>query len=160
MSQSEKIKVKIIFVCTGNTCRSPMAEFLFKAYLKEHKRSGDFTVTSAGLEAGKGDIMTKQADEALNVLGVKHAAERKARLFTVQMSLENDIIIGMTAEHAMRCDSDNALSFADLIGRSVPDPYGYDTNAYLACAKLISSAFDRVLELADKKLEEKRAAEE
>ena len=64
MAQNDKVKVKIIFVCTGNTCRSPMAEFLFKAYLKERKRAGDFTVTSAGLEAGKGDVMTRQAKHA------------------------------------------------------------------------------------------------
>ena len=54
MAQNDK--VKIIFVCTGNTCRSPMAEFLFKDYLRDKKRIGDFNVSSAGLEAGKGDV--------------------------------------------------------------------------------------------------------
>lgn len=160
MDKSEKTKVKIIFVCTGNTCRSPMAEFLFKAYLKEHKRSGDFTVTSAGLEAGKGDVMTRQADEALTMLGVKHTAERKARMFTVQMSLENDLIIGMTDEHAMRCDSDNALSFRDLIGSPIADPFGRSTQVYLDCAAQMATAFDEILKLADKKLAEKRASAE
>lgn len=155
-TKKQAVKANIIFVCTGNTCRSPMAEFLFKDYLRQKKRSGDFTVTSAGLEAGKGDIMTRQADEALSQLNVKHNSERKAKIFTVQMSLDGDLIIGMTDEHAMRCDSDNAISFVDLIGRPIPDPYGYNTQAYLICAAQMQSAFDKILALADEKLEQKR----
>ena len=155
---SDNVKVNIIFVCTGNTCRSPMAEFLFKDYLKSKKRSGDFTVTSAGLEAAKGDVMTRQADEALTVLGVKHNAERKAKVFTVQMSLDGDVIVGMTAEHALRCDSDNAVSFVDLIGMSIADPYGLSTQAYINCAVQMRTAFDKILELADERLKAKRGA--
>lgn len=150
-----KEKVSIIFVCTGNTCRSPMAEFMFKDYLREKKRTGDFTVSSAGLEAAKGDRMTPQAIEALIVLGIKHNPERKARVFTVQMSLDGDIIVGMTDEHAMRCDSDNAISYVDLIGSRIPDPYGYNTQAYLMCAEQIRRGFDKLLELGDSKLKEK-----
>lgn len=151
MSDNKKEKFSIIFVCTGNTCRSPMAEFLFKDYLRQKKRSGDFTVTSAGLEAGKGDKITPQAVEALTALGVKLNPERKAKVFTVQMSLDGDLIIGMTDEHAMRCDSDNALSYVDLIGSRIPDPYGYNTQAYLMCAQAIMSGFDAILEIADRK---------
>ncbi len=151
-----KNKVNIIFVCTGNTCRSPMAEFLFKDYLKQKKRGNDFTVTSAGLEAGKGDVMTRQADEALTVLGVKHNADRKARMFTVQMSLDGDLIVGMTDEHARRTGSDNAVSFSELIGSQIADPFGRSVQVYLDCAAQIRSAFDGILELADRILEEKR----
>ena len=152
MSEGKKEKFSIIFVCTGNTCRSPMAEFLFKDYLRQKKRSGDFSVSSAGLEAGKGDKMTAQAVEALTTLGVKHNPERKAKVFTVGMSLDGDLIIGMTAEHAMRCDSDNAISYVDLIGRPIPDPFGYNTQAYLMCAAQMQSGFEKILEIADKRM--------
>lgn len=155
----ENIKLSIMFVCTGNTCRSPMAEFLFKDYLKQKKRSGDFTVSSAGLEAGKNDVMTKQADEALSVLGVKHNADRKAKLFTVKMSLDTDLIIGMTDEHAMRTGSDNAVSYSELIGSPIYDPFGRSTQVYLDCATQMRSGFDRILELADERLERKRGGE-
>ncbi len=152
----KKIKLNVIFVCTGNTCRSPMAEFLFKDYLREKKRIGDFNVTSAGLEAGKGDVMTPQASEALEILGVKHNKERKARIFTVQMSLENDVMIGMTPEHAYRCDSPDAYSYVDLIGVPVADPYGRSVEVYLATAEQMRSGFDALLELCDQKLGKKR----
>lgn len=156
MNEKSKVKLNIIFVCTGNTCRSPMAEFMFKDYLREKKRIGDFNVTSAGLEAGKGDILTPQAAEAMEILGVKHNKERKARVFTVQMSLENDVIIGMTDEHAYRCRSNNAVSFAELIGSPIADPYGRSVNVYLDTAAQMRTAFDAILELCDKKLEQKR----
>ena len=154
----KKVKLNIMFVCTGNTCRSPMAEFLFKDYLREKKRSGDFNVSSAGLEACKGDILARQADEALTTLGVKHNAERKARVFTVQMSLDSDLIIGMTDEHALRCGSDNAVSFRQLIGTPIADPYGMSVQVYLDCAAQMRTAFDGILGVADRLLKEKRAA--
>lgn len=144
-------KTSIIFVCTGNTCRSPMAEFMFKDYLRQKKRIGEFAVSSAGLEAAKGDKIMPQAVEALTVLGVKHNPERKAKVFTVAMSMDGDLIVGMTAEHALRCDSDNAISYVDLIGRQVSDPYGYGTQVYLMCAEQIRSGFDKLLEIADEK---------
>ncbi|MDE6401775.1 MAG: hypothetical protein K2L54_04090 [Clostridiales bacterium] len=156
--EKSKIKLNVIFVCTGNTCRSPMAEFLFKDYLREKKRTGDFNVTSAGLEAGKGDVMTRQADEALTALGVKHNPDRKARVFTVQMSMDGDLIIGMTDEHAARTGSDNATSFAELTGRPVADPFGMSVNTYLQCAEQIRAAFDKILEIADELLKNKRAS--
>ncbi len=79
-NKSNAIKLNIIFVCTGNTCRSPMAEFLFKDYLKQKKRSADFTVSSAGLLAEKGSALSPQADAVLTDLGVKHASDRKAKV--------------------------------------------------------------------------------
>ncbi|MCH5156208.1 MAG: hypothetical protein J1F69_06320 [Clostridiales bacterium] len=152
MTDNKKEKFNIIFVCTGNTCRSPMAEFLFKDYLRQKKRSGDFSVQSAGLEAAKGDKITPQAVEALSVMGIKHNPERKAKVFTVQMSLDGDLIVCMTDEHAERVGSDNAISFVDLIGRPISDPYGYSTQAYLMCAAQMQTGFDRILEIADQKL--------
>lgn len=151
MNDYKKEKFSIIFVCTGNTCRSPMAEFLFKDYLRQKKRGGDFSVSSAGLEAAKGDTIAPQAVEALSTLGVKHNPERKAKVFTVQMSLDGDLIVGMTDEHAMRVGSDNAISYVDLIGRPVADPYGYSTQVYLMCAAQMQTGFDRLLEIADQR---------
>lgn len=157
--KNEKVKLSVMFVCTGNTCRSPMAECLFKNYLKSQKRSGDFTVSSAGLFAERGDKISAGACEALKVLNIAHNAERKARVFTVQMSMDQDVIVGMSYKHAAKCGSKNAVSFDDLIGEPIPDPYGGTVNDYLECAVKISSAFPQLLELCDERLRIKRGKE-
>ena len=149
MSDEKREKKSIIFVCTGNTCRSPMAEFMFKDYLKSKKRSGEFSVSSAGLAAVRGDVIAQNAVAALELLGIKHNPTRKARVFTVQMSLDADLIIAMSDAAADRCDSNNATSFESLIGRPIPDPYGGSLNDYLDCAAVMRTAFDRILEIAD-----------
>ncbi len=149
-------KLNIIFVCTGNTCRSPMAEFLFKDYLKRKGRASDFTVSSAGLAVEKGSVLSENACAALDVLGVKYNSGRKAKTFTVAMSLEADLIVAMSDMHAERCGSDNAVSFEELIGSPISDPYGGSTREYIDCAVQMRSAFDTVLDIADERLEEKR----
>lgn len=122
---------------------------MFKDYLKSKKRSGEFSVSSAGLAAVRGDVIAKNAVAALELLGVKHNPERKARIFTVQMSLDADLIVAMSESAAVRCDSDNATSFERLIGRAIPDPYGGSLNDYLDCAAVMRTAFDRILDLSD-----------
>lgn len=152
--KSKNKKTSVIFVCTGNTCRSPMAEFLFKDYLKQKGRLSDFAVSSAGLAVERGSVISENACGALNILGVKYNAGRKAKTFTVQMSLDADLIVAMSDLHAERCGSDNAVSFEELTGRPIGDPYGGSVNDYLECAVRMRDAFDKILELADKKTEQ------
>lgn len=145
-----KKKFNVMFVCTGNTCRSPMAEFMFKAYLKDKKRGGDFSVSSAGLYAERNTKLTEEAHRALDVLGVEHNPERKAKVFTVQMSKDADLVVTMTAEQARAC-GDNAVSFDAITGRPVVDPFGAPLGVYLDTATQIRSAFDAILSLCDER---------
>ncbi len=127
-----------------------MAEFMFKAYLKDKKRGGDFAVSSAGLYAERGTKLTEEAHQALDVLGVDHNPERKARVFTVQMSKDADLVVTMTAEQARAC-GDNAVSFADITANPVVDPFGASLGVYLETAMQIKNAFDDILALCDEK---------
>lgn len=146
----KKQKFNLVFVCTGNTCRSPMAEFMFKAYLKTKKRYGDFNVSSAGLYARKGDVLNPTADEALDALGIKHSEGRKAKPFTVMMAEDSDLIVAMTANHADIIGEGDVISYEQLIGKPVDDPFGGSLDSYIASATAIQSGFDNLLALCDR----------
>ncbi len=146
--EKQKVKFNLVFVCTGNTCRSPMAEYMFKAYLKEKKRT-DFNVTSAGLYVQKGDVLSATAHEALDILGVKHNPERRARAFTVLMAEDSDLIVTMSERHSRMCGEGDIVSCEKLIGMPISDPFGCPVEAYIECATQMRGAFDAILELCD-----------
>ncbi len=75
------------------------------------------------------------------------------------MAMDSDLIIPMSERHAERCSSDNVLSFERIIGEPIPDPFGGTVADYAACADKMRSAFELILEIADRLLEKKRAEE-
>jgi len=86
----------VLFVCTGNTCRSPMAEALLRAALSE---ASPWRAASAGLAAGEGARASEFAVAALSELGcdLRGHASRPAAAEHVR---EADVIVAMTEDHA------------------------------------------------------------
>ena len=87
----------VLFVCTGNTCRSPMAEALLRRRLKELRIEG-VAVGSAGLAALPGDPATPEAVEVLGELGLDHSGHR-SRPLTPDLLREADLVLTMENRH-------------------------------------------------------------
>ncbi len=154
-------KKKIIFVCTGNTCRSPMAEFLLKSYIKKNKLS-NISVTSAGLSA-EGE-MTAEARAALAYLDVPYS-KRKAKQLNSLMVEKNDLVVCMTASHKRAITAHMGMlpkivTVGELTGgKDVADPYGQDIEAYVTVAKYLDYA-NKDFVAALKKICEDEASEQ
>src|SRR5690242_6101704 len=85
----------ILFLCTGNVCRSPMAEGLFRHAVKDR---GEFRVLSAGLGAMDGQPPSVYSVQAMREIGIDISRQR-SRALTAEMVREADLILGMTHSH-------------------------------------------------------------
>ncbi len=90
---------KILFVCHGNICRSPMAEFMFKKMVRDAKREKDFLIESAATSGEEiGNDMHRGAKEKLTQMGVPFE-KRRARRITLEDYSDFDFLIGMDMEN-------------------------------------------------------------
>jgi len=85
----------ILFLCTGNVCRSPMAEGLFRHAVKGR---GEFRIVSAGIGAIDGDLPTHHSVQAMREIGIDISGQR-SRALTSELIRSADLILGMTHSH-------------------------------------------------------------
>lgn len=123
----------VYFICTGNTCRSPMAEGLFRLLLR--KMHMDFIpVKSAGLAACCGAPPTDNAVKAAKTFGADISAHR-ANSLTPYDFTDNAYFVCMTESHAAVLRA--YVPKERLFVLNVPDPFSGDETVYFACAKTI-----------------------
>lgn len=134
------VKMKILFVCTGNTCRSPMAEGLFKKMISDNKIE-NIECSSAGLFAMTGDEVTINSVKACERFGVDISAHR-ARRITAYILDETDKFVCMTKEHAASLSLYVPSEKIIVLGNGIPDPYGGDIETYMICANSIKTAIE------------------
>ena len=133
--------IEICFVCTGNTCRSVMAERIAKKIAKE-KGLKEVKFSSAGVKA-TGENITENARFALKSLGYDGRARKSVKLKKIK---PNCLYVAATNDHKKFVNSKKVISFEDLAGKVI-DPYGQDLETYTKAAKLIEK---NILLLFDK----------
>lgn len=136
--------MKILFVCTGNTCRSPMAEGLFNKLVSD-KKIENVISSSAGLFAMTGDEVSPNSVKACERFGVDISSHR-ARRITAYILDETDKFVCMTPEHAASLSLYVQSEKIIVLGNGIPDPYGGDLETYMICANSIKTALSEQLE--------------
>lgn len=134
--------MNIVFVCTGNTCRSPLAEGLMKKLLAD-KGIDSISVTSAGLAAYPGDEVSEKSVIAAQKYGVDISAHRSRRIS--EYMLADSVFVCMTVAHAQALAPYLDENRLFVIGNGVADPYGGTQEIYDYCAEQINAALPDVL---------------
>ena len=144
--------MRVVFVCAGNTCRSPMAEALMRRALKARGRE-DIAVESAGLSATPGAPASWNACLAMKELGIWLNLHRARPLYDVELS--GALILTMTKGQAEYVNTvfpgGRVEALRAYAGRSgdIDDPYGRPLEAYvetaLKIAEAVEAAADRLI---------------
>jgi protein-tyrosine phosphatase len=147
----------VLFVCTGNTCRSPMAEAVCRRLLSDRLGCRDeelsdrgFVVLSAGIAAGYGAPASPEAVELLRDRGCD-LQNHASRPLTERLLEGADRIYAMTDQHrrailAARPELAERVRLLSPAGRDVPDPIGGGLRDYEECLRTIESHVQAVLD--------------
>ncbi|MHC4456394.1 MAG: L-threonylcarbamoyladenylate synthase [Planctomycetota bacterium] len=143
-------QVKFLFVCTGNTCRSPIAEGTFRKYLAkkldcevDHLDKMGYKTFSAGILETSGSPATREAIAACAAKGIDIKAH-KSRTLSQELVEESDFIFAMAQMHREQiialssAASEKCVLLAE--NKDIPDPIGQPQQVYNNCAEMIEKA--------------------
>lgn len=155
-------KKKIVFVCTGNTCRSPIAQLLLESKLQAAGMKG-FEVRSAGIAAKRGDTINPKSAQTLAENGIGSEGFLSTKL-TDKLLIDAFAVVCMTEKQRdflmdMRWNAlkkagktaegeieNNVYSFAELTGYEILDPYGKDIECYRYVYGLLAAGMPCLIE--------------
>ncbi|ACI18877.1 low molecular weight protein arginine phosphatase [Dictyoglomus thermophilum] len=139
--------MKIVFVCSGNTCRSPMAEYLFRDIVKKLNLS-NIEVTSAGIFTYEGREPSYLSVKVMIERGIDISSHRSRKL-TFDLIKEASLIYTMTKDQLfvlgeMYPEFKNKI--LTLGEEDIEDPFGLDIEKYREVRDKIEKAITKIVE--------------
>ncbi len=141
---------KILFVCSGSTCRSPMASALLN---NKAKKLGIGSLTShfCGMFVEFGSSVKEESKEALKKYGVKRVCGKPTQI-TGKHLAEHHLIVCLTEDHKQALSNmvadkfvNKIVCFKDFCGIDIFDPYGGDIGVYDKCLSQIDVGLDCII---------------
>lgn len=144
--------MKILFVCTGNTCRSPMAEGFLNYY--KNRDGLNLLVDSAGIFTETGLPIGKNSIDAMAQIGIDISAYRSKKIDQELLS-QQDLVLTMGESHKMFLKENFSFNIEKLyslkeyvyqIEDDVVDPYGGDLTTYIDTRDEIRALVEKIVE--------------
>lgn len=155
---------RILFICTGNTCRSPMAEALTNHYIQQnHQLKDKIKASSAGIFASESDRAAYASLQVMKKKGIDLMGHKSRRLTSKDLA-KADVVLGMTGNHKEsvllmepRMEG-KVFTLPEYLGleneKDIPDPFGQGQEIYQKTAKELEGFILQMIEKWKEETEE------
>jgi protein-tyrosine-phosphatase len=152
----------VLFVCTANICRSPMASAIFLAKLAERENTEDWRVESAGTRALEGFPAAQNVELTLSYLYKVDISEHRSRLVNQELLSSFDLILTMEQGHAEAIKveypqlAERVFVITEMVGEDgdIEDPIGRPLAIFQKTAReldqILTNGFENILQLVER----------